>query len=149
MLKREEKGLYFTMFFSFFLLLFWRKGDRKKYYLGHFSYWITGFDPIIYDRFTRPPLNDKVTLLLSNHSEIMVCIDKACKTSNLIRLCQNTNFAPKWFSFVYYILNSFESIASNTRLFLKPSLCLKICLHKFKTQVTVESWKIVRHKHLF
>lgn len=42
---------------------------------------------------------------LSDHSEIMICIEKVYKTSNLIRLRRNTNFVPRYSSFIYYILN--------------------------------------------
>lgn len=53
----------------------------------------------------------------------MVCIGKKYKTSNLIRLCQNTSFCAQ--IVLIHLLDSksiWENIVANNRLFLKPSL---------------------------
>lgn len=103
---RGEKNMFHCTPLFLTPLISLRKGARKTFfYSGYFSYGIIGFQLSNIWQIYKTPLNDKATLFLPNHSEIMVSIEKSHKASDLIRLCQNINFVPRCSSFMYYMLN--------------------------------------------
>lgn len=91
-----ERRIYFTM--SLYFFPFWFTRVSLAIELQVFS-WVT------LRQIYNAAVNDKVSHLLANHSEIIVSIEKSQKASDLKRFCQNINFAPRRFSFTYYTLN--------------------------------------------